>query len=325
MNRARFLLPLLASLALSGCGDAGKPVSGGCAGDTGGQHLVVFSSDRGATAGQFDIYLYDLDALGFSLIKNINSSVADLNPTISSDGLVIAFESNRGGSGGSDILLYSRCQQELISLPGVNTSADEIEPAFTGDALKMAFVRMAAGIKHVYLVDGVGDTLLPLTGLDSAATVNDWSPSPDQTGGLIAFTSDRNGNPDIFVWDGSTKKVLNLPDLVSPGNDVEPALTPDGHYLCFASDRAGGAGGYDLYLYDLQLKAFVTLPANVNTASNERRPAISRSGDVIVFQSDRTGTGKIDLWNCRRSTASVGQGAQESSAGDDIDPSLLYP
>jgi Tol biopolymer transport system component len=325
MFRARFLIPLLAPIALSGCGDSAKTVSPG-GGDTGGTHLVVYASDRGTTAGQFDIYLYDLDALGFRLIRNISDpAVADVNPTISSDGLVIAFESNRGGTGATDILLYSRYQQQLISLPGVNTSADELEPAFTGDALKMAFVRMAAGIKNIHLVDGLGDTLVPLTGLDTTATVNDWSPSPDQTGALIAFTSDRNGNPDVFVWDASKKAVLDLPDLVSPGNDIEPSLTPDGHFICFASDRAGGAGGYDLYFYDLQLKAFVTLPANVNTSSNERNPALSRSGDVIVFESDRAGVGKIDLWNCQRSTVTVGQGTQESSAGDDIDPSLLYP
>ena len=324
-SKAGFL-PLALAL-ISGCGESSKPVVPG-GGDVGGTHLVVFASDRGQAAGQFDLYLYDLDALGFRAIRNISSATAaDRHPAISSDGLVIAFESSRGGPEMTDILLYSRYQQALIPLPGVNTNADELEPCFTGDAIKLAFTRLAAGLKRVHLVDGLGDTLIPLPGLDTSATIfSDWSPSPDQTGGRIAFVSDRNGNPDVFVWDASQKQVLDLPDLISSGNDVDPALTPDGHSLCFASDRAGGAGGYDLYLYDLQGKTFVALPASVNTTGNERHPAISRSADVIVFESDRSGgLGKWDLWNCRRSTTSVGQGTQESSAGDDLDPALLYP
>ena len=327
-----FAFLALAVLA-SGCGNAtksSKPVSG----DTGGMHLVVFASDRNRAAGQFDLYLYDLDAQGFRLISGINSpTVPDLHPAISSDGLVIAFESNAGGPTGSDILLYSRSLQQLIALPGVNTVADETEPSFTGDASRMAFTRLVGGKRRIFMVDGLGDTLVPLPGLDTPSTAfGDWAPSPNQSGSKIAFVSDRTGSPQVYVWDAATKSVLNLPLLLSAGNDVDPSLTPDGHYLCFASDRAGGAGGYDLYLYNLVANTYVTLPTNVNpllsanSASNERHPAISRSGDAIVFESDRSnGLGKIDLWNLRISSSSVGQGTQESSTSDDIAPALLYP
>jgi Tol biopolymer transport system component len=327
-----FVALLLAAALAGGCGNSASSTKPG-GGDTGGTHLVVYTSDRGNTAGQFDIYLYDLDALGFRLIANINSSTApDRHPSISSDGLVIAFQSDRGTGSGSDILLYSRALQQLIALPGVNTTSDETEPAFTGDAVKLAFTRTVAGVRRVHMVDGFGDTLVALPGLDTTSTAfSDWAPSPNQTGSRIAFVSDRNGNPDIFVWDAATRSLLDLPNLNSPGNDVDPSITPDGRYLCFASDRAGGLGGYDLYLYDLLGKVFITLPTNANplfatnTSADERHPAISVTGDVIVFESTRTGSGKIDLWNCRRSSSSVGQGAQESSASDDIEPSLLYP
>jgi Tol biopolymer transport system component len=317
----------LAAFALSGCSPAGNPVTIG-GGDTGGTHLVVYASDRNQAAGEFDLYLYDLDAVGFRQIAHAsNATAADLHPTISSDGLVIAFESNRaGGAGGSDILLYSRYDQHLVPLAGVNTAADETEPTFTGDALKMAFTQTAGGQRRVRLYDGVTDALRPLAGLDTTAAFSDWSPAPDQTGRRIAFVSDRSGAPHVYVWDDSLKKVMDLPDLISSATDVDPALTPDGHTLCFASDRAGGAGLYDLYLYDLPSKTFIALPAAVNTASNERHPSISRSGDYLVFQSDRaSGLGKWDVWNCSRTLAKVGQGAQESSTSDDIDPALLSP
>ncbi len=327
----RYALLTLAIALPSGCGK--ESTFAPTPGDTGGAHLVVFASDRAGPPGQFDLYLYDLDQLGFRSIPGISSlAAADIHPTISSDGLVIAFQSNRGGAGNSDILLYGRLQQQLIALPGVNTTADETEPAFTGDALKLAFTQAVGAVRRIRLDDGVADTLVALRGLDTTSTAfSDWAPSPSQTGSRIAFVSDRNGNPDIFVWDAAQHAVLNLPDLISPGNDVDPSLTPDGHYLCFASDRAGGQGGYDLYLYDLVALSFIALPfsanpaLSVNTPSNERHPAISRSGNFLVFESDRAGLGKLDLWNCLRSTSQVGQGAQESSLGDDIDPALLYP
>jgi Tol biopolymer transport system component len=315
-----------AAFALAGCSPAGNPVSVG-GGDTGGTHLVVFASDRNQPVGQYDIYLYDLDELGFrQILHGDSATAADPHPTISPDGQLIAFDSNHGTGGGGDILFFSRSQQHLVSFPGINTTADETEPAFTGNSQSLAFTRTQGGVRRIRLYDSLGDTLRSLPGLDTTAAFNDYSPSPDQTGRRIAFVSDRSGAPHVYVWDDSLKKVLDLPDLVSAATDVDPALTPDGHTLCFASNRATGLGLYDLYLYDLPSKTFIPLPAQINSAGNERHPSISRSGDYIAFQSDRgSGLGKWDVWNCSRPLAKVGQGTQESSTADDIEPVLLAP
>jgi Tol biopolymer transport system component len=315
-----------AAFALAGCSPAGNPVTVG-GGDTGGTHLVVFASDRNEIAGHYDLYLYDLDELGFrQVLHGDSATAADPHPAISPDGQLIAFESNHGAGGGGDILFYSRSQQHLVTFPGINTTADETEPAFTGNAQSLAFTQTQGGVRRIRLYDSLGDTLRSLPGLDTTAVFNNSSPSPDQTGRRIAFVSDRSGAPHVYVWDDSLKKVLDLPDLVSAATDVDPALTPDGHTLCFASDRAGGAGLYDLYLYDLPSKTFLSLPGAANSNGNERHPSISRSGDYIVFQSDRgSGLGKWDVWNCSRPLAKVGQGAQESSTADDIEPALLAP
>ena len=313
--------------ALSGCGKTTAPTQP--AGDTGGTHLMVFASDRNQTAGQFDLYLYDLDAGGYRLIRNISSATAaDTHPAISPDGQVIAFQSNRGGGTGSDILLYSRSLQQLVALPGVNTALDETEPAFTGDAVKLAFTQMlASGRTRVRLYDGLGDTLLQLPGLDTTATApyNDWAPSPNQDGSRIAFVSDRSGNPDIYVWDRATRLLLNLPNLNSAANDVDPSLSSDSRYLAFASDRSGGIGGYDLYLYDTLVQTYVTLPASALTTSDERHPSIGQSGNLIAFQSQRPGSGGWDLFLLSVSPANFAPIPGASSVKDDIDPSLLYP
>ena len=291
-----------------------------------GKHLVVFSTDRGAATGQFKLVLYDLDALAFRTMKNlaVPGATPMLNPIFSSDGLLIAFQSETGGAGNDDIYIYGRSAAAMIATPGLNTDSSETEPAFTGDIQKLLFVRKWNGYRHIRVYDPVIDSVLVPSGLDTLATYDDWSPSPDRTGARFAFVSNRNGNPDIFVYNSGT--LMNIPELRSAGSDIEPSLTPDGRWLCFASDRAGGAGLFDLYLYDLSNSVMVTLAPTVNTAMNERRPSIGAAGTVISFQSDRVGGfGLWDIWNYRRSDGSVGQGAGQESTANDVGPSLYWP
>jgi hypothetical protein len=42
---------------------------------------------------------------------------------------------------------------------------------------------------------------------------------------------------------------MNLGETINTGaNERTPALSRDGHYLFFASDRPGGLGGLDIWL-----------------------------------------------------------------------------
>jgi Tol biopolymer transport system component len=310
-----------ALLVLAGCDSTTTSPTG----DSGGEHLVAYASDRNQAPGQFDIYLYDMDLLGFRSLPNLNSaSAADLNPSLSSNGRLIAFESARAGMG-VDILLYDRAAQPpgLVALPGVNTPADETEPEFSADLLKLAFVQVVNGFRRIRLIDGVPDTLLALPGLDTTGTFNDLSPAPSHDASTIAFASDRNGNSDVFVWRRGVG-LLNLPALISPERDLDPALSGDGRYLCFASDRAGTEGDLDLYLFDFQDSTLTRLDLP-STVAIERQPSVSRDGSVISFTSNRDdGLGQLDVWNYNRVQAQVGQGQEQASTRDDVAPSLRW-
>jgi len=326
LQLARRLSPAwIAVVAAMGCSKA--TTSPTC--DTSGTHLVAFASDRNQTAGQFDIYLYDLDQFGFHLLRNLNvPGSSDVSPALAGDGQALAFVTNRGGgAGGTDIMIYDRGSCDFVSKPALNSGGNESEPAFSGNVVHLAFVRDTMGNRRIRMLNGVTGRIEPIGALDTLRAYDDVSPALDQTGNAIAFASNRNGNWDVFLYDHSGDSLSTLPALVSPDDDVDPAITPDGHWLCFASNRTGGSGGYDIYLVDLTTRQLVALP-NLNSDQDERHPTISRDGNVILFESTRTGgKGKVDVWNYdRRSSASgVGQRPEESSAGDDLHPSVVWP
>jgi Tol biopolymer transport system component len=307
-------------LSLAGCSgkNSTQPIV------TGFGNIVAFASDRD---GSYDIFLYDLSALRYYALPGLNDPTAsERRPSLGNDAQVLAFATNRSsGMGDYDILIYDLGTSSLAQTPPINTPGREDEPAFTGDALSLMFVRDTLGVRRLRFYYGVSNHFIPLPGIDAPPGFNDWAPAPNNTGTRIAFVSDRNGNPDVFVYDAPGDSLLDLPDLVSDSTDTDPWLTPDGRYLAFASTRTGGMGGYDLYLYDISAKAFVTLAAGVNSADDDRQPSLSVNAMVMSFQSTRAGSGGTDVWNHDRTTGQTGQGSNQDSAMEDIEPSLRWP
>jgi WD40-like Beta Propeller Repeat len=85
-----------------------------------------------------------------------------------------------------------------------------------------------------------------------------------------------------------------------------PAISRDGLSLYFASNRAGGQGGLDIYVSHRESledpwEAPVNLGPTINTASNDFCPALSTDGHLLFFASNRGGgCGGIDIYVSRR-------------------------
>lgn len=325
-----FGLRLLAVAALasllalsSGCGNSAGTI-GGPNGDAGGEHLLVFATDRPGLAGGFDIALYDLDASGYRALPGLNSALAESEPTLSDDGLLIAFGTDRtGGAGGSDILLYGRSSQSVLVAPNLNTVANETYPRFTYDSNKLAFVRDSLGWKRVRLYEAFGDSLRSLPGMSYPGAFHDEAPAPDLHGDRIAFSSTRAGASHVYVWNRSGG-LAAISELVGDSLDGEPSLSSNGRWLAFASNRSGGAGGWDVYLYDLTSNTLVPLP-RLNTAGEERHPAVNAAGTRIVFQSRATPADTWDLWSWTMSDSTLRQPAGLSAAAaNDQQPYLRW-
>ena len=103
---------------------------------------------------------------------------------------------------------------------------------------------------------GIPINAAPATDMHPLRAGDDREPWITADGNTIYFRSDRNasdGNPiDLFVtnkvngvW--SEPELLPYPISTDEGNEHCPAVLQDGVTLCFASMRAGGYGGSDIY------------------------------------------------------------------------------
>ncbi|MEX1187115.1 MAG: hypothetical protein WEA80_11040 [Gemmatimonadaceae bacterium] len=94
--------------------------------------------------------------------------------------------------------------------------------------------------------------------------------------------------------------------LNTPATEGCPFVTRSEHVLVFASNRAGGEGGLDLYIsyWDAAAKQWgtpVNLGSKINTAANEQCPLLSQDGKELILVSNRPGgVGGLDLWVAHR-------------------------
>jgi len=346
-RRARTLATsrfIAASIALGSLGSLGSMGCGKNPTDTGdisGVHMLAFASDRGHATGQYDLYLFDFDTGGYKdLPSTVKSGAAERHPSISSDGRFIAYQVDRGIGTGQDIEILDRFRGVVIdrdSLPGLNTPADETEPVFTGDGLELCYVQGDATTRHVRLYDGRSKQVVPLPGIDAPPPFSDYSPAPNRDGSVIAFVTNRGGTPDILLY-SRARGILDGPKLraclVSAAEDLDPAWSAGNRYIAFSSDRPGSLGQHDIYLLEFTTTlttvdtVLVPLPF-LNGASDERNPALSEAGNIIVFQSNNgSGRGRWDVWNydlTRVPPVAPSQVALQNTSYDEIEPSLRWP
>jgi TolB protein len=155
-------------------------------------------------------------------------------------------------------------------------------PAWSPDGSLIAAALSTESGMEIFVMDGSGQNLRPVTRNGGINTSPTWSPNGKQ----LAFVSDRAGGPQIYVinidgtdqqrltfegsynttpaWsprgdliafsrrDGSRNQIcitdLNgetIKQTTWSGDNFEPCFSPDGLHLVFVSDRDGGA---DLYV-----------------------------------------------------------------------------
>ena len=168
----------------------------------------------------------------------------------------------------------------------------------------------------------------------------DGSPSVSADGLELYFGSLRGGGSDLWVTkresaDDDWGEPIDLGSKVnSAAWDSESSISADGLELYFASDRAGGTGGYDLWVTKRVTTSDpwgtpVNLGSNINTSADDTDACISADGLSLFIESYRNGGyGRNDLWVTNRATTSdqwgelVNLGPTVNSAASDGAPSI---
>ncbi len=90
--------------------------------------------------------------------------------------------------------------------------------------------------------------------------------------------------------------------LNSSYTDEQPALSGNGRFLAFVSNRDGKR---QVMLYDLQQRHFVDLPGLNRPDAIAENPSLSRNGRYIVYMSSQQGRPEVELYDRSIRTSQV--------------------
>ena len=144
----------------------------------------------------------------------------------------------------------------------VNTSTMESQPCISADGKELYFVRYSRTYESTDLYfsqfyQGKWTNPKPIVPANSKG--NEMSPFIHPDGNTLYFASDGHpgmGGFDIFMCkklprgEWSTPKNLGYP-INSEKNEISFVVSSDGKKGYISSDRDGGMGGYDIYVFDL--------------------------------------------------------------------------
>ena len=114
-------------------------------------------------------------------------------------------------------------------------------------------------------------------------------PVMHDAGGRIAFMSDRDGNPEIYVMNGDGTDQVRLTN--SAAFDGDPKFSPDGTKIVFASERDGNMEIYTMNVDGTNVTRLTFDP------SIDGVPIFSPDGTKIAFDSTRDGNPEIYIMN----------------------------
>ena len=183
--------------------------------------------------------------------------------------------------GGGPIAAVGASLALLVAVPLIAVHvAGAGRVASPGD--RAAVVVVDAVEARTMLPDGTGSAAIPWLQPGDA----DLAVAP--SGRRLAFTSARSGNRELYVVDVPTGTLRRL-TWSERSEDVEPAWSPDGSQVVWAS---GAEGDHDL------LRTRVDRPRAVRLTrgpADDREPSWAPNGRRIAFASDAQGA--FDLWS----------------------------
>ena len=177
-------------------------------------------------------FLEDWSGIGYAalpLTRITSGPFLDITPSVSPDGSLVAFASNRNGPW--DIFILDLNSGEIEQF--TDTYAYDGNPTWSPDGQWLAYESYRVNNLEI-LIQDINRTSgeIPLTNHPGA----DFAPNWSQQGRLIVFVSTRNGRQEIWYADLDSNEVDKAVLVANlPGLSVDhPAWSPDGRYLTWS-------------------------------------------------------------------------------------------
>ncbi len=232
-------------------------------------------------------------------------------PSISDDGRLIAFASNRDLTGANadanlEIFLYDVARHGFTQITHTTGIVGALSANLSGDGTRIAFINDARAsadeaittrtlLSHD-LSDGSTRTLVAAT--PALALAPGRAISADGTRIVYAAATAAN-TTQVFLYDGRNGVVRQLTMLGARVTDVplNPTISADGLRIAFATRRnvVGGNsdGSVELYVYDLPTNRFTRLTSAPATATAEVVSSLSDDGSLVAFNFPRVLSGAV--------------------------------
>lgn len=272
--------------------------------------IVVFASTEDLVGQNADrnseIFVFD------GAMKQITETKPDANtlrlsdgsfqPSVTADGRVIAFSSNRDFTGENpdlslEIFLYTTDQSFVQLTDGPNEQA-AVSPKISADGSRVYYERTTVDGNDLVLIDTrTRASHVVAAGVQGLSITEGRAISND--GMRLVYSAETAPNESqVFVYEGRENSLRQLTQLGSRVTDVrlQPTISGDGKRVAFATRRRvtnTSDGGVELYLLDLptgQVQQVTNAPA---TATAEIVASLNFDGSVVAFNFPRVISGPV--------------------------------
>nr|MBA3242627.1 PD40 domain-containing protein [Acidobacteriota bacterium] len=225
-------------------------------------------------------------------------------PSISDDGELVAFSSNRDLTGANpdhsfEIFTYHKRTLKFTQLTDTSEATVATAAKISGDGSRVAFIRaQAQGAASARLSDLViherssGTSHVAVNGVAGLAFTYGRAISDD--GLRVVYAADTATNTSqVFLYDGRNGLVRQITRLGARASDVplHPTISGDGNRLAFATRRNVNGGNSDasveLYLYDISADRFERITSAPPTATREVVSSLNDEGTLVAFSFPR--------------------------------------
>jgi uncharacterized protein (TIGR03437 family) len=235
----------------------------------------------------------------------------NFQPSISDDGTLVAFASNRDLAGANsdanlEIFLLDITTRRAAQLTDTTGTTDSTDAKISGDGSRVAFIRAARTAegetsrpRDLIMFDRADNsTRVVAAGVEDLSLTYGRAISAD--GRRVVYSAQTAARTtQVFLYDGRNDGIRQLTSLGSRAADVplHPTISGDGSRVAFATRRNVNGGNPDasveLYVYDLPTAKLSRVTDAPSNASAEVVSSLNEDGSLVAFNFPRVLTGTV--------------------------------